>query len=96
MAFKKRSSTDDFGCRVALFLFDVGILACSVLPELKKEAVYQEAAMRMLSTMSFAPDPDDTAPNISELPTGGTPARSDLSEKPPGDTSAEGYLSPAW
>lgn len=96
MAFRKRSSTDDLGCRAALFLFDLAILACSVLPELKKEAVYQETAMRMLSTMSFAVDPDGAAPNINEPPAGAASARPDLLEARPGDTLAEPDLSPAW
>lgn len=59
MAYKKQILEESLGCRAALYLFDVAILASRMLPEAKQEAVYQETAMRMLATMSFAPSPDN-------------------------------------
>jgi hypothetical protein len=57
MAHKKQSIGQSLACQAVLCLFDIAIFTSGLLPEDKKEAVYQETAMRMLSTMSFAPDP---------------------------------------
>jgi hypothetical protein len=62
MASKKHFIEESLACRMVLSLFDIAILASGLLPETKKEAVYQETAMRMLATMSFAPDPNEQAP----------------------------------
>jgi hypothetical protein len=63
MAYKRQFIEESLACRSVLCLFDIAILASGLLPEAKKEAVYQETAMRMLATMSFAPDPQEQAPS---------------------------------
>lgn len=58
MAYKTQSAKESLASRAVLCLFDIAILASGLLPMAKKEAVYQETAMRMLSHMSFASDTD--------------------------------------
>lgn len=61
MAYKRESVRKSLGCQAVLYLFDIAIFASALLPEAKKEAVYQETAMRMLTTMSLAPGTDEKA-----------------------------------